>query len=79
MDCTTQIIKLIKPLCNQKTPLTKSTSLVEDLGLSSLEVMELIEQLEDYFDIAVPLNNLEDLKTLGDLASRIQVLLEVAE
>lgn len=76
MDCITQLIKLLEPRHDQATTPTETTSLIEDLGLSSIEIMELIEKVEDHFNIAVPLNNLENLHSLGDLAMLIQSLLD---
>lgn len=54
--------------------LTESTRLVADIGLSSLEVMEFIEKIEDHFDISIPLNILPDVNTIGDLAGKVQEL-----
>ena len=54
--------------------LTEDTALVADIGLSSLEVMEFIEKIEDHFDITIPLNILPDVNTIGDLASKVQEL-----
>ncbi|MCR9105679.1 MAG: acyl carrier protein [Gammaproteobacteria bacterium] len=54
--------------------LEESTALVADIGLSSLEVMELIEKIEDHFDISIPLNILPDVNTIGDLAEKVQEL-----
>lgn len=54
--------------------LTEDTALVADVGLSSLEVMEFIEKIEDHFDISIPLNILPDVNTIGDLATKVQEL-----
>jgi acyl carrier protein len=54
--------------------LSESTSLVADIGLSSLEVMEFIEKIEDHFDISIPLNILPDVNTIGELASKVKEL-----
>jgi acyl carrier protein len=54
--------------------LTENTHLVADIGLSSLEVMEFIEKIEDHFDISIPLNILPDVNTIGELAHRIHEL-----
>ena len=54
--------------------LTEDTALVADMGLSSLEVMEFIETIEDHFDISIPLNILPDVSTLGDLAKELESL-----
>ncbi len=54
--------------------LSESTALVADIGLSSLEVMEFIEKIEDHFDISIPLNILADVNTIGDLAKKVKEL-----
>ena len=54
--------------------ITEETDLVAEAGLSSLQVMELIEQIEDHFDVSIPLNILADVNTVGDLARQIERL-----
>jgi acyl carrier protein len=54
--------------------LSETTELVADIGLSSLEVMEFIEKVEDQFDISIPLNILPDVKTVGDFAQKLHEL-----
>ena len=55
-------------------PLSETTDLVADLGMSSLEVMEFIEQIEAEYDISVPLNILPDINTIGQLAKKLEDL-----
>jgi len=55
-------------------PLSEDTALVADIGLSSLEVMEFIEKIEDHFYISIPLNILPDVNTIGDLAKKVREL-----
>jgi acyl carrier protein len=57
-----------------KLTLSESTTLVGDIGLSSLEVMEFIEKIEDHFDISIPLNILPDVNTIGELAKKVREL-----
>ncbi len=59
---------------NNKLVLSENTALVADMGLSSLEVMEFIEKIEDHFDISIPLNILPDVNTIGDLAKKVREL-----
>ena len=54
--------------------LSETTKLVADIGLSSLEVMEFVEKIEDQFDISIPLNILPDVNTLGDFARKLDEL-----
>ncbi len=56
------------------TLLSESTDLVADMNLSSLQVMELIANIEDEFDLSVPLNILPDIRTVGDLARKLYEL-----
>jgi acyl carrier protein len=54
--------------------INENTGLVTDMGLSSLEVMEVIEQVEDHYDISIPLNILPDVNTVSDLARKLRDL-----
>jgi acyl carrier protein len=49
----------------------ESSDLVGELGLSSIDVMEVIEHIEDEFDVSFPLNNLPNIRTAGDMAREI--------
>ena len=51
--------------------ITEDTDLLGDLGLDSLQVMNLLLQVEDRFDISIPVNILPDVKTVKDLALQI--------
>ena len=61
-------------LNRKNIPLSENTDLVADLGLSSLEVMEFVEKIEDHFDMSIPLNILPDVNTIGQLARKLQEL-----
>ena len=54
----------------------EDTNLVGDLGLSSLKIMDLLMEIEDRFDVTIPLNRLTELHTVGDLASLLETLVE---
>ncbi|MGI9284097.1 MAG: acyl carrier protein [Pseudomonadales bacterium] len=68
------IIEILQPFAKQGTKVNDDTQLVAELGLSSLQVMELIEQIEDHFDISVPLNMLPDMNTAQEMAQRLAEL-----
>lgn len=52
----------------------EDTDLLGDLNLDSLQVMNFLLQIEDYFDISIPVNILSDVKTVKDLALEIEKL-----
>ncbi|PCI32156.1 MAG: phosphopantetheine-binding protein [Alphaproteobacteria bacterium] len=70
-----QICALIKPFNNKNVPLNKDTVFSVDLELDSLTVMDLLSEIEDEFDITVPLNMLPDLETIGQFTQAVQKLL----
>ena len=70
-----QLIELIEPLQEKPAPIAPDTDLVQEVGLPSLKVMELIVQVEDTYDISYPLNQLQDVRTVKDLASSVQQLI----
>ncbi len=68
------IFEILKPFAKQGILLNEESELVTELGLTSLQVMELIEQLEDHFDMSIPLNILPDIRTVHDLALALEKL-----
>lgn len=50
------------------------TNITRDLGLDSLAIMDFIFDLEDSFDISIPMERIAEVQTLSDLAKSIDVL-----
>lgn len=48
--------------------------LVTQLGLDSVKVLDVILEIEDEFDVSVPMNVLADVRTVRDLAVAIHRL-----
>ena len=44
----------------------------DDLGIDSLETVEIMMELEDEFGIEIPDEAIEEIKTVGDLVSYIE-------
>lgn len=57
-------------------PLSAETHLVADLNLDSVSMMELLVEIEDHYDIGLPLNTMADVNTVHDLAGKIAALTE---
>jgi acyl carrier protein len=54
--------------------LSIETSLVDELGADSIDVIELVTQLEEEFDIRVGDRAVVDIKTVGDTIELVQSL-----
>lgn len=52
--------------------ITDETRLAEDLQVTSLEVTELVFEIEEAFDVRIPDDALTSLKTVGDVISHIE-------
>jgi acyl carrier protein len=57
-------------------PVTADLDLINDLNINSLKVMELVEKLEDAYDLSIPINILAGVRTVGDLVKAIGTLTE---
>ena len=59
-------------LGKEQSEITLDKSFKDDLGADSLEVMELVMDLEDKFEITIEDDQAENLKTVGDVVSYIE-------
>ena len=71
MDDTLDILKRIS-----RRPIepTLDSALLADLGFDSLQVLELVGELEDHFGIAVPLNDLTHIRTVAQVVAEVRGL-----
>ena len=67
---------VVEALCNQlnleASDIDISSSLVDDLGADSISMLEIIMELEDVFNIDIPDEVAEDLRTVSDLVTYIE-------
>ena len=47
-------------------------SITEDLGADSLDMVDLVMSIEEEFDIEVPDEAVENIKTVGDVVANIE-------
>ncbi|RQD69701.1 MAG: acyl carrier protein [Tindallia sp. MSAO_Bac2] len=52
--------------------LTRSTMLMEDLDADSLDAVEIIMAIEDEFDIEIPDEMAESIKTIGEIIDFVE-------
>lgn len=61
----TEIIRDYKG--NYDVVLTKDTSIIADLGLNSLDLVNLVTDIEDEFDVEIPDRAIKLFRTVGDV------------
>jgi acyl carrier protein len=55
-----------------KDEITRESSFVEDLKADSLDVVELVMEFEDEFEVTIPDDDYEKIRTVGDAIDYIE-------
>lgn len=55
-----------------KESITEASSITDDLGADSLDVVDLVMALEDEFSVEIPEDEVENIKTVGDIIKYIE-------
>lgn len=63
---------LAEQLGADENDMTMDTNIAKDLGADSLDVVELLMAIDDEFGIEIPDDEIENIKTIGDLVEYIQ-------
>lgn len=68
--------RVIEIVCNHlavnKDSVTRTTRFQEDIGADSLDIVELVMELEEEFDIQIPDTDAEKIKTVGEAVDYIE-------
>lgn len=68
--------KVREIICDQldvtEDQVTMESSIIDDLGADSLEVVDLVMSLEEEFDIEIPDEEVEGIKVVGDIVKYIE-------
>ena len=51
---------------------TPDSNIQEDLGADSLDIVDLIQTIEDEYDISIPDEAVESIKTVGDIVAYVE-------
>ena len=75
-DVLTTVLSIINRSSKAKISVNEDSAIQADAGMTSLQVMEMILEIEESFDISFPLNRLPDIRTVRDLAQEVVAILE---
>lgn len=56
----------------EEDSITSDTSIADDLGADSLDVVDLLMSIEDEFEFEVPDEEIDNIKTVGELVKYIE-------
>ncbi|HIT94300.1 MAG TPA: acyl carrier protein [Candidatus Faecivivens stercoripullorum] len=63
---------LVDQLDVEEEKVTMEASIVDDLGADSLDLVDLVMSLEEEFDVEIPDEQVENIKTVGDIVKYIE-------
>ncbi|MCG6154555.1 acyl carrier protein [Rubinisphaera margarita] len=73
MDIEEKVINIVSEQLNfPKEEITLESSFQEDLKADSLDLVELVMEFEEEFDITIPDDDYEKIRTVGDAVKYIQ-------
>ena len=52
--------------------MNEDSEVIDDLGADSLDIVDLVMTLEEEFDTEIPDEDIENLKTVGDIVKYIE-------
>ena len=70
------VIQVLKRVSRKAIEPTLSSDLIADLGFDSLQMLEVIADLEDHFDVSIPLNDVPATRSVAQVVAKVTALVE---
>ncbi|NNE24164.1 MAG: acyl carrier protein [Rhizobiales bacterium] len=67
-----KLSELLAPFNSKNIELKPDTEISTDLNIDSVSVMDFVMEVEDHFDIDIPLNVLADTHTMTDMVKVVE-------
>ena len=71
----TRVLEMLSKKIGAERQIDLDSSVIEDTGLDSVSVMDFVMELEDEFDITIPLDRIAEVRSVGDLANAVKAML----
>lgn len=71
LEVMREIRRHLTPYHTGETPITGETVISTGLTIDSLTIMDLIMELEDHFDVTIPMNVVAEIRTIDQLAQTV--------
>lgn len=63
---------IVEQLDADENNVTMDSSIIDDLGADSLDVVDLVMSIEEEFDVEIPDEEVENIKTVGDIVKYVE-------
>jgi acyl carrier protein len=72
----TEIAGVLRTRVPAGTPILPESKIARDLALDSVAIMDFVMDIEDHFDISIPLDRIAEVETVEDLSRAVEALLK---
>ncbi len=69
-----KVCELLEPFNKEGADLTDATEITVDLEIDSVAVLDMIMEIEDTYDISIAMNQIAEIRTIGELVAAIHEL-----
>ena len=70
-DIVPVLVELLKPYNPENKTLSAETDIPAELNIDSVGVLDFIMEVEDKYDIEIPMNAVANIRTIGELADYV--------
>jgi acyl carrier protein len=67
-----QVCALLAPYNKTAVVLSAETDIPAELNIDSVDIMDFVMEVEDRFDVEIPLNVVSEIRTIGDMARVVE-------
>ena len=72
-DLRSELFTLLRAHVDEQVQIGTTTTMCGELGLNSVELMELAAEIEDHFGVRLPDDILPELQTVGDMLRAVEL------
>jgi acyl carrier protein len=77
-DIVFQICTLLAPFNKEAKKLSAATDIPAELNIDSVGILDFIMEVEDHFDVEIPMNVVSEIRTIGELAAYVSTQVKKA-
>lgn len=63
---------LVENMQVDESKISREANIIEDLGADSLDIMDIVNDIEKEYDITIPQEEYENLRTVGDVIDFVE-------
>lgn len=73
-DIEAEILQMLSGRLPAGIQVSGETRIVQGLGLDSVAILDFIMDLEERFDVSIPLDRIAEVQTIGELSRAVETL-----